>query len=69
MSDSETVAMLAAAEQIADGLADLARAIYDRDERWKHALAAANAASVQMQDARREAERPTDDEYASSARD
>ncbi len=58
MSDVDplVVDMLTAAEQIADGLSDLARAIYDRDPRWKEQLAAANAAYVQMQDARREAE-------------
>ena len=60
-TDPMVVDMLTAAEQIAVGLADLARVIYDRDNRWKHQLAAANAVSVQMQEARREAERVPDD--------
>lgn len=55
--------MLTAAEQIADGLADLALAIYERDDRLKDQLAAANAASTHMQDARREAERVPDEVY------
>jgi hypothetical protein len=55
-ASSEVIDMLMAAEQIADGLADLARVIYDADPRWKEQLAAANAASVHMQKARREAE-------------
>ena len=55
-TDPEVVALLCAAEQIADGLADLARAIYDIDPTWKNALAAANAASAQFQDASRAAQ-------------
>lgn len=65
-TSSEVIDMLAAAEQIADGLADLARVIYDLDSRWKDQLAAAIAASVQMQEARREAERIPNEDYDES---
>ena len=62
-TDSDVIDMLTVAEQIADGLADLARVIYNRDPRWTAQLKAANAASVQMQETRREAEYISDEDY------